>query len=608
MEARWVFAPSGGGETVGFNDAGINTFKAAKIKSVAREVTQNSLDASSKNPVGIIVDRFKLTSQQAPEFFSILENIKACSSIAPSGEPARFFAHATNLLESGEVSGLLFHDKNTTGLVGELDGPGPWRALTRSAGVTQKASGNLGSFGHGARAPFALSGMRTVLYLTQILTEGRIQRRAVGRSILMSHKLGGSITQGVGFFGKGAEATPLIDEEIPSWLNNLRPAELGEGTTLAVFDVRGSLFTEKFQYELIRSYALAIEAGNLEVEILGTKIDKAGLEERWAHILDALRDAEGSEFEVDQLDLENLETIFNPHQKIKLETPLGTCELRLRSGDATRSRSVAIARGGGMLITSKPERLKLFSGLKNFSCVVWVSDPSGSSELAKLENPAHDEFSKDWLASSDDQEDSNSPWAKYMSFTATIREKLKELYSLSTSDTFQVKLLDNLLDGVGNEKREGFGTSRTVRLIDRDLRLTKRADDGTKIVGPGVMTKGTSQRKAKGPRVIPTADGGNVATGGWKPREGFATCRVRTVEDNQLFLRVDLPQDSLEEVGIVFVGTSSSGEVVALHDEVGVIESGGSSYTKTVPAPLLEYSIDVFLFERHVANEVTTRV
>ena len=398
VQANWIFAPSGGGETVGFNDAGINTFKATRIRSVAREVTQNSLDASVQKPVKLKVEPFTLTIQKAPEFFTILTHLEACASIAPEGEPAKFFTHAKALLESKTVSGLLFHDTNTSGLTGEIGGAGAWQALTRSAGVTQKATGKLGSFGHGARAPFALSGIRTVLYLTQIVVDGKVERRAVGRSILMSHSVEGKMSQGVGFFGKGSEAAPLVNAEIPAWLDNLRPKNMGEGTTLIVFDVRGSTFRQKFEYELIRSYALAIEAGNLEVEFLGDKIEKSGLAKRWNDLLETLENGPGQGDQIETVDVENMKTIFDPDQRHIIDTALGRCEIRLRSGDEVKSRSVAVARGGGMMITSKPEKLKKFDGLENFSCVVWVSDLGGSSELAKLENPTHDQFSIDWLS------------------------------------------------------------------------------------------------------------------------------------------------------------------------------------------------------------------
>lgn len=597
VQANWIFAPSGGGETVGFNDAGINTFKATRIRSVAREVTQNSLDASVQKPVKLKVEPFILTRQKAPEFFTILSHLKACASIAPEGEPAKFFNHAQALLESETVSGLLFHDTNTSGLTGEIGGPGAWQALTRSAGVTQKATGKLGSFGHGARAPFALSGIRTVLYLTQIVVDGKVERRAVGRSILMSHPVGGKMSQGVGFFGQGNEAAPLINSEIPDWLDVLRPKNLGEGTTLVVFDVRGNAFQQKFEYELIRSYALAIEAGNLEVEVLGDTIEKSGLEERWNQILKTLESGSDQDNEVEPVDVENLKTIFAPQQRHTLDTALGRCEIRLRSGDDVRSRSVAIARGGGMMITSKPERLKGFSGLQNFSCVVWVSDTAGSSELAKLENPAHDEFSKDWLSPDENGAEPDSTWAKYVDFTTAIRAKLKDLFALSSSDTYEVKLLDELLDGIGEEKKEGFGQKRTVRVIERKPR-GRLGEIGQQMPGPGKKPRGEVKRKKRGPRLIPTLDGEKVSTAGWKPREGLATCRFKSIHGNELELRVEIPEKLTEDSGVVFVATSSSGLFVALHSDVAVLGAGKLAMSMKIPKPDLEYSIDVFLYER----------
>lgn len=597
MPANWIFAPSGGGETVGFNDAGINTFKATRIRSVAREVTQNSLDASVQKPVKLRVEPFSLTRQKAPEFFAILTHLEACALIAPEGEPAKFFAHAKALLESETIAGLLFHDTNTSGLTGEIGRPGAWQALTRSAGVTQKATGKLGSFGHGARAPFALSGIRTVLYLTQIVVDGKVERRAVGRSILMSHPVGGKMSQGVGFFGQGSEAAPLVNSEIPGWLDDLRPKDLGEGTTLVVFDVRGSTFRQKFEYELIRSYALAIEAGNLEVEVLGDTIEKSGLEERWNQILKTLENASGQDNEVEPVDVENLKTIFAPQQRHTIVTTLGRCEIRLRSGDDVRSRSVAIARGGGMMITSKPERLKVFTGLENFSCVVWVSDLAGSSELAKLENPAHDEFSKDWLSPDENGAEPDSTWTKYLDFTSAVRGKLKDLFALSSSDTYEVKLLDNLLDGLGNQKKEGFGQTRTVRIIEQPPR-GKSGEAGQRMPGPGKPSRGEVKRKKRGPRLIPTLGGEKVSTAGWKPKEGLATCRFKSSDYSKLLLQVDLPEPHGKDTGIVFVATSSSGEVVALHNDIEVLGAGELNLSLEIPKPDLEYSIDVFLYER----------
>ena len=55
MSIKWHFPSTGGGRKAGLNDSGIETFKDKPIRSLAREICQNSLDAAIKGKVDKLV-------------------------------------------------------------------------------------------------------------------------------------------------------------------------------------------------------------------------------------------------------------------------------------------------------------------------------------------------------------------------------------------------------------------------------------------------------------------------------------------------------------------------------------------------------------------------
>jgi hypothetical protein len=597
-DSNWVFAKSGGGERPGFNDAGIDTFKNKKVRSVAREVIQNSLDAAAQDgvPVDVRVETFDLSREDAPEFFSLKEHFQSCLNEADAKDQQNFFSNAIKKMETSKLNGLLFHDSNTTGLIGAIDSKGPWMALTRSSGVTIKSSVAGGTFGHGARAPFALSGLRTVLYISQVQHEGRTERRAVGRSVLMNHLFENDDRQAVGFFGKGPEAAPLIGSEIPEWLDNLRPRELGDGTTIAVFDARHQKFWEKFQYEVIRSYSLAIDIGQLRVHIDKDVIDDSSLKRFWESTKKELDQDESNEDPLTtELDSKAVATVLYPEQTLEVDSALGKCELRIRSGENLGSRQVSISRGRGMLITTRPSKLERFSGLNYFDCVVWVKDVKGSGTLSKLENPTHDEFSEDWLEK-DEASDHVDPWGAYVSFAKTIRDKISSLFKIEQKDTLELDVLTQLGAGWDQAENDRIGTGRSAHLVSRSSQKRGAIQGSNGIAGPSRRPRGGGGG-GDGRRLIPSIDGGDVSTDGWRTIAGFAKCSTRE-DGNELVLRADFPSALEQDTGILFCAISAEGGTESLIPAVRTVQKKSKHFEERIKMPGKDYSIEVIMFNK----------
>jgi hypothetical protein len=213
---KWIFPSNNGGEVDGFNNASIDTFNGTKLFSVVRETIQNSMDArlDKDKPVRVsfsLSDIEKTKAVGVNELVPFLEGARdtALSQQSETHTSVKFFKHAVQAITSAKtIPVFTISDFNTCGLEGDYDDTvekfkgDKWYALIKGSGLSQKSTdGALGSFGHGSKAPFAASSLRTVFYYSQIARNGKAESRFQGKSILQSIRLKNStMTQGTGYF------------------------------------------------------------------------------------------------------------------------------------------------------------------------------------------------------------------------------------------------------------------------------------------------------------------------------------------------------------------------------------------------------------------------
>ena len=169
----WNFPSNNHGQIFGIGDSGVETFNGNTIKSLAREICQNSLDANLQNgkPTKIEFRQFEVDSSDIPDFKGLAEALQAALdfwTIQKSDKKAeKFFNNALAITKKATISCLRISDFNTTGLLGSREEySSPWCNLTKSTGASDKSGSNGGSFGIGKYAPFACSMLRTVFYST----------------------------------------------------------------------------------------------------------------------------------------------------------------------------------------------------------------------------------------------------------------------------------------------------------------------------------------------------------------------------------------------------------------------------------------------------------
>ena len=230
----WNFPPNNDGTTSGFNDGAIDTFAGNRLSSVVREIIQNSLDAKKnpEEPVRLCFRLDEVSKSDFDGFHGIEPHIKKCKEMAKEQQldhVVAFYDRAIKAIKKRvNVPILSIHDYNTVGLTGPIDKPvGAWSALVKGAGITQKSSpGSLGSFGHGSKAPFSYSQIRSVFYYTKIAKgKNKFEERFQGKSILQTHKSPvekNTLTQATGFYGYSDKLKPLTETEIPTWAKELR--------------------------------------------------------------------------------------------------------------------------------------------------------------------------------------------------------------------------------------------------------------------------------------------------------------------------------------------------------------------------------------------------
>lgn len=492
---KWIFPPNNGGEVAGFNNAAINHFDGRKLFSVIRETIQNSMDArlDKSKPVKVSFTLAEIQKKAATGINELVPFLKfaketAETQHAPGHASIRFFDTAINSIENTKnVPVFVISDFNTCGLEGDYDDTHPkfkgdkWYALIKGSGLSQKSTdGALGSFGHGSKAPFAASSLRTVFYYSQIAVGSKKELRFQGKSILQSMRVeNATMTQGTGYFSSTDKCDPILNASIPTWIRDLRDASgNGTGTSIVIpFPDLSSPqddFWQDVQISILHNFYIAIKNKNLEIDFNGThSLNAKNLVEQFKKLI---KDIEGSDPENElgiMADLECAKTVEFPSVDktgILMSKPFGKISWYMRTGDEISWRGVGIARQNGMLITEEPHRLKAFPGTKTFDLFLCVEGEKGSKILRSIEDPSHTKFEFERIPDSEERRDAENA---YNAFTKEIRELIREHASMDASEEVFVDDLNDFFSGAETSAIEDGKTEISNRLTLDPIRKAK---------------------------------------------------------------------------------------------------------------------------------------
>lgn len=407
-QGRWEFLPNPGREQEGLGHAGIETFKGSPFPGIARECSQNSLDAAARRsdgsiePVHLVFRLLNVPAADVPGLAALRDTLSACLAQAQSSglkKELEFFQRAVSVASSHHVPVLSIEDYGTTGLRGPAVEGKPFHALVKSSGVSQKADSDAGgSFGIGKNAAFAISSLRTVFYSTLYQEASHEIYLAQGKSILVSHEDRSGHKRATGYWG-GAEYMPVSNQEdLPSWMRRT-----SVGTTVASIGFYEEpewpwLITES----LVRNFFSAVSGGSIRFSVVLSdgnliEINPSTLADLFS--AREVRSAAENSGTTEDLDFSAamLEAISSSESEVKVEAfeNIGTFRLKLLQREGL-PRRVGILRNGMYIADSLRHfnhPMVRFPMSRDFVAVLEPHDRATSGRVRDMESPRHDEIS-----------------------------------------------------------------------------------------------------------------------------------------------------------------------------------------------------------------------
>lgn len=383
---KWNFPSNNYGQILGIADSGIETFKGTPIKSLAREICQNSLDAALDNnePTRIEFKAFEIAPRQIPDYTNLEDALKRALdfwSQQQSDKAKTFFKKALEVIHKPAITCLRISDFNTSGLVGSREEyNSPWCNLTKSSGASDKSGSNGGSFGIGKFAPYACSALRTVFYST-IDKDDVCASQGVSRLTSFKNKKN-EITQGTGFYGNDKNSPMYKQYSLdPAYSRNAE----NSGTDIYITAFTGD---KGWQHQMVASvldgFLYAIYNGTLVVDVDGIIISKDTLADLMISHKEYFNEHADEYYQA--LTDEKLARTFIKELTDDPEV-IGKLTLRLIIMPSF-SRRVAMIRQTGMKIKDKGN----INGLIPFAGTLFIEGDAINSYLRSLENPQHIEW------------------------------------------------------------------------------------------------------------------------------------------------------------------------------------------------------------------------
>ena len=382
MAIEWSFPSNNFGTLNGIGEAGIETFKGAPYRSLAREICQNSLDArlSKQKPVRVIFSLSSINSREIPRFEELKEALSRCLSFweeQGNEKTIAFFKEATTIAAQSSLDLLRISDFNTTGLTGsDKEYSSPWQDLVKASGVSSKGGSSGGSFGIGKSAPFACSKLRTVFYATKDIDH---MEAFQGIARLVSFREKGffkdrdAVTTGIGYYGESKKNSAL--RRCQSLEKGFQRNEPGTDVYVLGF-MKSSNWKREMVKAILEDFLIAIYQRNLEVVVEDTRIAADTLPQIIEEYKDEAKSAYNYYLVLTSTDAEIITEDFNG---------LGKIELRVLI-QPDLHRRVMMTRINGMKIFDQ----KNISATIQFAGICLLADEQINSFFREMENPQHD--------------------------------------------------------------------------------------------------------------------------------------------------------------------------------------------------------------------------
>lgn len=382
MAIKWSFISNQDGEIKGINDSGVATFRGTPLKSLAREICQNSLDAFvDETPVIVEFHAFDIPVEKIPgaeELKDAFMRSKDYWGGQKTSQTRDFFETALKEYDKGTISVLRISDFNTKGLRGSREiRDTDWTNLIKSSGVSDKHGTAGGSYGIGKYATFACSKFSTVFYSTYDINNEQAYQ-GVSRIVTFT-RADGEDTTGLGFYGE--ERNKPVYEQLNLDPNFSRKLEqYGTDIYVMAYAQAQSDWKREIILSILDSFFVAFWKNKLKVLVDNVEISANTL----ADLMEEYKDSVNSY-------VYNYYKVLTSAGTKWIEDKfygLGVIKFGVLLMDDDASRRVAMVRKTGMKIKDQGG----ISGYIPFMAVLLIEGDEINERLRLIENPQHTEW------------------------------------------------------------------------------------------------------------------------------------------------------------------------------------------------------------------------
>ena len=275
-EPVWQFIKNGNADMNSVESTDTESFQKVPIDSLARELTQNSLDArAGEKPAIIEFKTFTMRTSDIPGIKDLKDEVTACIDFYPETTVYhRMFKNMLDELQKENILCLRISDFNTCGLDGVASNRNmtPFNFLVKGNGFSSKKGVNSGgSKGMGKFSTFLSSSIHTVFYSTLNLNKEKGYMGVVKLGAREVNDDSGMMTTGKGYFSLGERISPILEDLDLD--KDFKRDKDDVGTDVYVLGFKKpSNWDSQIIAKVLDSFMVAIDSGDLEVKVEGKDI------------------------------------------------------------------------------------------------------------------------------------------------------------------------------------------------------------------------------------------------------------------------------------------------------------------------------------------------